>query len=292
MGRLLLLLLLLAARPGWAQQYAIPEIPDTILDPAERLDYAVGHFWDGFNFSDTTLLRPDYAEQALVDFLELLRHASPEGRALGIGRCLAGARREERAFAYFAEEAEHYLYDPDSPLHDEQVYYDILQVLLEDTTDVERTTRWRFQQRLLGSNRVGRTATDFRYQRAGGRETTLLATADLERKPLLLLFYDPDCDHCRQTIERLAAMPMLRRLVEEERLAVLAVYTEGDEPLWEATRNQLPEEWIVGMDVSGVRDNMLYDLKAMPAIYLLDAQCHVVLKDANVAQILAKLAQF
>ena len=53
----------------------------------------------------------------------------------------------------------------------------------------------------------------------------------------------------------------------------------------------MPVIRIVGMDVSGVRDSALYDLKSMPAVYLLDAGRRIVLKDANVAQILAKLAQ-
>ena len=101
--------------------YTLPTVPDSLEDATERVDYASRHFWDRFDFYDTTLLRPDYAEQALTDFLGLLRYASEEGCEEAVGHWLALAHEHISSFHYFANQAETYLYEPDSPLCDDRL---------------------------------------------------------------------------------------------------------------------------------------------------------------------------
>lgn len=47
----------------------------------------------------------------------------------------------------------------------------------------------------------------------------------------------------------------------------------------------MPEGWMVATDREAVKMGALYDLKAMPSLYLLDGQKRVVLKDALLGQI-------
>ena len=42
----------------------------------------------------------------------------------------------------------------------------------------------------------------------------------------------------------------------------------------------MPAGWMVGMDREVVKNEALYDLKAMPSLYLLDGNKQVLLKDA------------
>lgn len=99
---------------------------------------------------------------------------------------------------------------------------------------------------------------------------------------LLLVFYDPTCFHCSEILAELHENSLLTNLIHDKTLTVLAVYTEGDRKLWEETKEAMPQDWIVGIDDSHIVDHELYNLKAMPTLYLFDAGKRVILKDASV----------
>ena len=67
--------------------------------------------------------------------------------------------------------------------------------------------------------------------------------------------------------------------------AVQAVYAEGDTEVWKKYLNGMPGNWVIGEDKMAVKDRAIYDLKAMPTIYLLDKNKKVLLKDAPYALI-------
>jgi len=65
---------------------------------------------------------------------------------------------------------------------------------------------------------------------------------------------------------------------------VLAVYPDADLSAW--LKAPFPPGWISGYDAGKViTGNQLYDLKAMPTLYLLDKEKRVILKDAPIAAI-------
>ena len=259
-------------------------MPDSIVDPTARADYAATHFWRQFAFADTTLLRPDYAEQALSDFLTLLRYASPEARQQAVDGWLDMAEGTPRTYHYFAEEAERYLYDAHSPLRDEGLCQLVVAHVARSAVAGEGLrSRARFLQELLARNGVGQPATDFSYETADGSVARLAATA--ADRQLALLFYDADCQQCRDAVFRLRYCSPVNLAIAEGRLAVLAVCVEGDRGQWLAARGDLPPTWIVGRDLTGLRDHALYDLQALPVLYLLDADKRVVLKNAGVEQL-------
>ena len=69
-------------------------------------------------------------------------------------------------------------------------------------------------------------------------------------------------------------------------LKILAVYPDEDKEEWERHLPDFPKEWINGYDKKLViKEKNLYDLKAIPTLYLLDKDKKVLLKDATVAQI-------
>ena len=74
--------------------------------------------------------------------------------------------------------------------------------------------------------------------------------------------------------------------IKEELLQVLAIYTGEDEALWLEHRDELPKSWQVVMADGGIDG---YDLSAMPAIYLLDADKKVMMHNPTVPQLSALL---
>ena len=88
----------------------------------------------------------------------------------------------------------------------------------------------------------------------------------------------------------MAADTALAEAVRAGKLSVLAVYTEGNEEAWRKALPDMPEGWTVGNDREAVKTGALYDLKAMPSLYLLDGKKTVLLKDAAYEKIRATLA--
>ena len=104
------------------------------------------------------------------------------------------------------------------------------------------------------------------------------------------MFYDPECESCHEVLLQMAADTALAEAVRAGKLSVLAVYTEGNDEAWRKALPDMPEGWMVGTDREAVKGGALYDLKAMPSLYLLDGKKTVLLKDAAYEKIRATLA--
>ncbi len=219
------------------------------------------------------------APRDYADFVMTLADASPEEVSRGMDSLIASAAEDSAALGRMAEIMERYLDDPNSPLRDEALYIAFLETMSRQSS-LGEAERLRVADKLetAKKNRPGMVATDFSYIDRDGRRRTLLATA--AGRPLLLLFYDPECGHCSEILEEVSQSDVINDRVEHRALAVLAVYTEGNRELWERTKTSMPRQWIVGCDADSIVDRELYSIPAMPVIYLLDRDKTVVLKDA------------
>ena len=124
-------------------------------------------------------------------------------------------------------------------------------------------------------NRVGEPATDFTYTLADGKKGTLYHTkADY----LLLFFYNPDCHACKEITDQLTASPLVTEWIRNNKLKILEA--------WKNHISDMPASWINSYDsaVSRKKDE-IYDLKAIPTLYLLDKDKKVVLKDGTFNQV-------
>ena len=75
---------------------------------------------------------------------------------------------------------------------------------------------------------------------------------------------------------------MLNELQERGSLVVLALYPDEDINAWRAYASSIPAKWINSYDKGCIiREKNLYDLRAIPAMYLLDARKQVLVKDST-----------
>ena len=64
-------------------------------------------------------------------------------------------------------------------------------------------------------------------------------------------------------------------------LAVVNVYIDEDIQAWRSYMPVYPEEWYNGFDPDFVlRNDEIYNVRAIPSLYLLDEEKRVILKDA------------
>lgn len=265
-----------------AQVFPFPEIPATLTEPEARKAWLLAHYWEQFDFADTTLVNNrDVTEQGFVNFIALLADGTtPEELTReSLANWCAGFVGKEHARRVLTKTADDYLFNPNSPFYNEALYGMYLEALLQASPagDAMRSS-YGFKLNLLSRNKVGDRATDFAYYLPDGTRCTLATTA-VKNDRLLLMFYDPECASCHEVLGRMATDTALAEAVRTGKLSVLAVYTEGNDAAWRKALPDMPEGWTVGTDREAVKVGALYDLKAMPSLYLLDGQKRVILKD-------------
>lgn len=269
---------------GDGVELPLPEVPQGLTAPQERAEYIIAHFWDGLDSGDTLRNHNrQFVEQNFVNYLSLFPCVKPEVLPPYIDGLLKRISADSVAFRLFDDVTEHYLNDPNSPMRNEGYYMLFLEGMLRlpGLSETERS-RHALLLETARKNRPGGVATDFTYTTREGKKRTLRATRG---KKLLLVFYDPACSHCTDIVDGLRESKTLAKLMADNSLTVLAVYTEGDRKLWEETKNAMPRDWIVAIDDSRIVERGLYVLPAMPVLYLLDEHKTVLLKDAPASEV-------
>ena len=262
----------------------LPDVPVVLQTPQSRAAYVMEHFWDAMDFKNTSLSHDsDFMEQNFVNFISLFPIADSSSWRPSVHTLMRRAEADGTAYRILAEMAHKYLYEANSPMLNEEHYLCFLDEMLsaKQLSKAERMRPER-QREVVLKNRVGTPAADFAYQTPDGTVATL---RDTPAEYTLLIFYDPECDHCTATIEALRRDVYVTLRTRGGRLKVLAVYA-GDREIWEQHLSALPENWTVGYDVyDAVYGDDRYILRAMPSIYLLDRDKRILLKDASAESI-------
>lgn len=288
----LLFLLLGIGSMGFTQEFPFPTIPTTLTEPESRKSYLLTHYWNVFDFTDTTLVNNrNVMEQGFVNFIALLADSTtPEELTReSLKNWCTSFVEKEHARKVLTQTADDYLFDPNSPFYNEGLYGLYLEALLSKLpqTDAMRSA-YRFKLELVKRNNPGNRATDFTYYLPDGTRRTL-GTTSVKNDRLLLMFYDPECKSCHEALRQMAADKALAEAVQTGKLSVLVVYTEDNGEAWRKSLSEMPESWTVGTDREAVKTGALYDLKVMPSLYLLDGKMNVILKNASYEQIYRKL---
>ena len=176
--------------------------------------------------------------------------------------------------------AQKYLYDPNSPYRDEDIYGRLAAHCGGDLAA---------EARLCAMNERGCVAADFAYEDARGRRHTLHETA----APWTVLFFsNPGCAACKEIIDALGSDPKVSYAIETGLVAVVNIYIDEDLEAWRDYLPNYPKSWHCGFDpLFTLRDDNKYHIRAIPSVYLLDSEKKVILKDAPTPRLLNTLNQ-
>lgn len=265
--------------------FTLPAIPTMLNTPELRADYLVRHYWENINFADSNYVHhPEVTEQAWVDYIDLMKLVPPQTADTAMKELFAQAEKEKKCYLYLMELAEKYLYEPNSPMRNEEIYISVLDALLASPllSDVEKI-RPQARRELAQKNRKGTKALDFAYTLSSGAQGTLHTL----KAPYTLLFINnPGCHACSEAIEELKKAPAINRLLTQKELKLLSFYPDEELDEWKRHSAEFPSEWMNSYDAKQtVKEQGLYDLKAIPTLYLLDKNKTVLLKDATVAEV-------
>lgn len=264
-----------------ARELQLPSIPSTMTMPQERAAYLLAHFWDNLDFTDDAAIADvPFMAQNFANFASVFPVATPEAIEAGIDTLLSKASVNKDALELMVRIADDYLYETDSPVYNEEHYILFLNRLLASPyLDTTAKMRPEFQLKEAMKNRVGHSATDFEFTDREGQPRKL---SDIRAKDdILLIFFNPDCDHCRQVLHELQNDSTRKAEIDSGWLTVVAIYSGDEADAWKEYAATLPDNWIVGIEPMKVLDDEIYVLREFPTVYLLDK--NLIVKAKNIA---------
>ena len=297
------------AAPAPSRHFPTLQLPRVYGDdPAAAAEYAIEHYWDGFLNGDgpTTPkavlgVLDEEVEQALANYIALLSEvkndATPDNldplknAQKGVRRFFSKLEARQLAdtssntYLRMTELVTKYLYDPNSPLRDEDLYLPFAEAAAESAcTSGDMRNAYRYEARQCRTNTFGSKVPDFSYSDIKGHKGTLYG---VKADYTMLFFSNPGCESCKQIIHDVMSRNYIESMISNRRLAVVNIYIDEEVAKWREYSPNYPASWINGYDFTfSLRDSGKYDIRAIPSLYLLDSDKRVLMKDADTEKVL------
>lgn len=281
-------------------QFPYIEIPLYITDRTEAAGYAARHFWDNYITKakeDTSLLNLDKESftKAYVEYINVLGAAENRGeyshkKIFSFADSLYAAG-EKRLLGRLIELSELYLYNPNSPYLNEELYLPALDAILSlKSVDSLHKLQYQYQRELAMLNRTGTKAANFKYEYIKSLEPQIKkgynTLHQTEAEYLLIYFNNPGCASCKEMQQILTSAPSVSYMIETGRLKILSMYIDRNTQSWQERFHNTPTNWIYARDhTHQLESNELYGIRAIPSLYLLDKEKRVILKDATAQKV-------
>lgn len=246
--------------PIHAQQpaFPLPDIPESITTTEECLEYLLMHYWEQYDFDDTSPANQLAGEQGFVNFIDIMPTADSLLCARSMGLYVEQALATSERITRFDQLADHYLANRLSPVRNDIVYAHLLRQSVGFYSKPEhkkkhaaQLQRTRFMLENVEKNQVGTVAADFKFTDNDGHSRRL---SKIQSPFILIMLYDPDCYECILTEQHMETQPVLKN----------------------------PDIKIVRVLPSQVKRS--YYVTATPSFYVLDSNRMVLLKDVTYEQ--------
>ena len=287
-----------------AEQFVALPFPDAqppamMDDTKDLIEYMALHWWDGItdpsrSYPCDSLLvsgvKLSEVEQKFANWADLLNVVDINYACKCVAhlydRAVSCEKKDtsSNVFESFNKLVYKYLYDPNSPVRNEDHYAAYAAKLAKcDLVEPVMQGKYDFEVRMASLNRIGSKAADFRFTDVKGRSYTLYG---IKSELVLLFFSNPGCGACKEIIDVLSNDPKISGLISEGVMKVLNIYIDEDLEAWRSYMPIYPDIWYNGFDPDFViRGESLYNVRAIPSLYLLDSDKTVIMKDAPEARV-------
>ena len=256
------------------------EVPAVYTEPRLRAEYLAMHYWDHFDFADTAFVgsAANITEQAIIDFFSIFPYTSYQTSCNGIKRLLDQAQKNRAMYAFFTSKMEEFLFYPNSSMRNEEYFIPVLEhMVASDSLDAYRKARPRAMLAQVQKNRPGMQAADICYTTENGSQGSLY---DLKTDFVLVFFHGLDLGNAREVSQMIDVSQPVKQMIAQKKLTILSIYLDMAEEQWKEYLPQMPETWIHGYDKNlDIRQRQTYVLRVLPALYLLDKEHKVVMKE-------------
>tara|TARA_B100000700_G_C14993135_1_gene832348 strand:+ start:324 stop:1817 length:1494 start_codon:yes stop_codon:yes gene_type:complete len=283
----------------------IPEAPAELNEKEKQIfqfEYYRDHYWDNIDFTDKRMLKTPFFFTKMDTYLNKLTVQHPDSISKAADVIAILSRKNKDIFQYVVS----YItstYERSKIMGMDAVFVHMVEnyYMTGEVDWVEEKQLKKIEERAekIAPNLIGRPAPPFINQIGMPfmKDTSgnIHRLYDIESKYTLLIFFGPDCGHCKKelpkvkkVVDSLTAAPKFLSNHKSIDVKVYAVQTEFDKKKWkEFIINQGTGDWINVGDIqkdpegnpaasSDWRDQ--YDIYSTPVIYLLDKDKKILAK--------------
>jgi hypothetical protein len=233
--------------------------------------------------------KPVYDEASLRTFVLGTRAMNENSTLDSLGRILVNASKDSVVFRQTVSFLSEPFSSPNSNYRNQHLYAKILEATINSNWyNAQEKEITKGKLTLSQQNNIGSAANDFPYTTPSGSVKRMY---DLKANFLLLYFNNPECEACKEMKAALSQSIIINQKLKTGELKVLSVYADTDEKTWRTHLGEYPRQWIQGITDGMLRKNKVYDLSAIPTMYLLDKDKRVLLKDYFTSQAIEELVK-
>ena len=266
--------------------------PPTMASEEQQMLYMRDHFWDKFDFADTLWVTKSDSTEMMRAYMAYVGNFVGPLNQEPIRKLMQKASTSKPMFEYFVSLSTKVLHDPNSPLRSDELYIAVLEAQIASPFyDKYEKMAPEYDLHIASQNRIGQPANDFDYTVKSGKRSNLYS---LESDFVIVYINNPGCAMCRDITTALKQSQLISEMQRKGKLKILAIYPDEDLNEWHKHYANIPAKWINGYDKGcHIGRRNLYNINAIPALYLLDkAKCVLVKDSTNVGEIEFVLSQY
>ncbi len=257
--------------------------------------YVKDHFWDDVSFNDNRLLRTPFFDSKLDDYYKYYVSPDPDSIIAEAKYMLLSARTGKEIYAYLLTKFTNKYMNPEFMGQDKVFVYLFENFYVKgDTVLLNAASRKTVTERayFLMANQIGQSAPELNLTDTSGKKASLYS---LNAPLTLVVFWDPNCGHCKEEIPRLDSIYKAKW-----KALGLAVYSvniyENEISAWKKFigEKKLSPDWIQAYETKEAKQavekagqanyRQLYDIIKTPTMYLLDKDKHIIAKQLGLLQ--------
>lgn len=268
------------------QEIEIPEPPkkaDGTIDSGFQYRYYKQHYWDNLDVADERFLRSPIFHNKLKEYFTRVIIQIPDTICKEADALIAKARPNKEMFKYIV------WYVTNWSETSNIMGFDAIFVHMVDNYYAKKEAYWVTEPVL---ENIVKRANELRYTLLGKKAPDLFMVDtsfapvrmyDVQSDYLVLLFYEPDCGHCKTEV------PKLKKLLDSadnKQIKVFAVYIDAKIEEWKKFVRQQKLDWINVINGYNIPFRDWYDVKSTPVLFVLDENKEIIAKRVGTNQVL------
>lgn len=245
-------------------------------------NYMVAHYWDNFNFAQPGLIRTPLIDGRLDTYFKNTLLQIPDSFLRPTFALIEKAKANEEMYRYIS------LNRLNDAITSEVMGMDKLFVEIADRYFLNGKAAWldtaamakvKEKVRVIRPNLIGNLAPELKLPDSEGMYYSL---RQMNSKYTILLFWEPNCSHCKKTVPQLYKDLYLP--FNDKGVDIYAVCSQNNKEEWMRAINEYKIfDWTNVWDPS-VTSNFrsLYDVYSTPVMYILDSAKHIIAKRLDV----------
>lgn len=260
-----------------APLFEYPSAPEEITDFNEKCGWLVDNFWNQLDVKGTQPVDQAKLNDAFGVYAVACQYAPKEKAEASADKLLKSLQKNPTLLLQMIKAAEEKLYGPRADVWIDELYVKFLRAGI-DNKKLPKTRKARLESQLrqLEGSMIGGAPAMFDFTRANGEAARYFPMST----PTVIIFGDPDCDDCRKSRLRMEVNVAFNRAVTDGKINVLYIIPDAESG-WENKVTEYPRNWTVGASDTVAE---LYDMRAIPQIYLVGSDGKILGKNLSSQQ--------